>query len=120
MSTLFKWLITFPIAIVVVTICLMNIDPVSFSWSPFHSNIQIPYFAPVLAALGMGFVWGGFMVWINTSPIRKQVRDQKKKIKKLEKEIDAFASKLEPKPDTTPKHHMLSFNKEGPHVHFRP
>lgn len=105
MTTLLKWLLTFPIAILVVFLSVMNMTAVPLSWSPFHADIELPAFAVILGALGAGFLWGGFIVWLNAGPLRKTVRAQKKQIKKLEKEIELAATE----PNAT---NLITLNKE--------
>ncbi len=97
MTTLFKWLLTFPIAVLVVFFSVMNMALAPLSWSPFHADIELPVFAIILGAFGIGFLWGGFIVWLNASPVRKKIKEQRKQIKKLEKEIELGTIK----PDST-------------------
>lgn len=80
-------LIALILTAIIAIFAVMNREDVSVLWSPFHEEIVLPLYAVILGSLLAGFVVGGCVVWVNNSGLRKTRRQQKKKIKGLEKEL---------------------------------
>ncbi len=80
-------LIALILTAIIAIFAVMNREDASVMWSPFHDVIILPLYAVILGSLLSGFLMGGFAVWINDSGLRKTRRQQKKKIKGLEKEL---------------------------------
>jgi uncharacterized integral membrane protein len=87
MMAFLRWILSLVIALAAVLFALANRDDVSFVWSPFHESVQLPVFVPVLIALLVGFMAGGFVVWVNAAPVRAERRKQRRVITKLEEEL---------------------------------
>ncbi|MBU0858311.1 MAG: LapA family protein [Alphaproteobacteria bacterium] len=87
MMTLLRWFISLIVAVAAVLFALGNRDDVAFVWSPLHDAVTLPVFVPVLAALLVGFMAGGFVVWLNAAPVRAERRKQRKRITKLEADL---------------------------------
>lgn len=83
----FRWIAGFVMAVLVSAFAVMNREDVSFVWSPVHDPVQVPMYLVVLGALVAGFLFGGFVVWVSGSKVRREKRLQKKEIKNLEKHI---------------------------------
>ena len=83
-----RWFITFIVSIVVLAFSVSNLELVSVFWSPFHPPYELPLYAIILAALSLGFFWGGIMVWFSGSRARTKLRQSTKDIKRLEKDLD--------------------------------
>ncbi len=82
-----RFIIGLIITISIALIAVLNRDIISFTWSPLHNSIDLPIYALILAPMAIGFIFGGAVVWINSSKLRKEKRKQKKNIKMLEKEV---------------------------------
>lgn len=87
--TLLAWLLTLPFIIGAVAFALYNQDVVSVIVNPFHDPLTLPVYVPVLTAIAFGFVFGSLMTWAAMARLRKERREQKKRIKTLEKQLEA-------------------------------
>jgi len=88
MIALLRWLLSVIIMVGVILFTFANRDKIPVQLHPFHDPYEIFAFALTLAALTLGFVLGGAMVWLNNADIRADRRRQKKRIKELEKELE--------------------------------
>lgn len=89
-----RWIIALPIIVGAVLFALAHPDPVSITWSPFEPKIELPLYFVALVFLGGGFVLGAFIAWIGMGKTRKERRQQKKTIRKLEKDINDANEKM--------------------------
>ena len=87
--TLLAWLLTLPCIIGAIAFALYNADIIPVTINPFRDAVEMPVYAPVLAAIAFGFLFGSLMTWAATGRLRKERREQAKRIKTLEKEIEA-------------------------------
>jgi uncharacterized integral membrane protein len=87
--TLLAWLLTLPFIIGAVAFALYNPQTTDFTLNPFRPAIPLPVYVPVLGAIAFGFLFGAIMTWAAMGRLRKERRDQRKKIKALEKQIEA-------------------------------
>ena len=87
--TLLAWLITLPFIIGAIAFALYNAESVPITLNPFRLPVSMPVYVPVLGAIAFGFLFGSVMTWAGMSRLRKERRDQKKRIKELEKKLDA-------------------------------
>lgn len=87
--TLLAWLLTLPFIIGAVVFAIYNQGMAAVTYNPFHASINLPLYVPVLFAIAFGFVFGSVMTWAAMGRLRKERRDQRKKIKALEKQISA-------------------------------
>jgi uncharacterized integral membrane protein len=83
-----RWFITFIVSIFVLVFSVSNLDFVAVHWSPFHPSYDLPLYAVILAALSLGFFWGGLMVWFSGSAARSKLRHATKDIKRLETDLE--------------------------------
>ena len=86
--TLLAWLLTLPCIVGAIVFALYNADIVPVTISPFQDSVEMPVYAPVLAATAFGFFFGSLMTWAAMGRLRKEKREQAKRIKTLEKEIE--------------------------------
>lgn len=49
--------------------------------------LEIPLYLLTLLFMALGFIFGAFIMWMNTAPTRRSSRQQRKTIKALEKEL---------------------------------
>lgn len=87
--TLFAWLLTLPCIIAAVGFALYNPQTLPVTINPFQPAIEMPVYIPVLVAVALGFVFGALMTWAAGGRLRKERRDQRKKIHALEKQLSA-------------------------------
>lgn len=78
------------LTVAVAILAALNLETVDLVWNPVDlaDVLSVPLYAVILGAALIGFLAGGFLVWMNMSPLRKERRRQKREIKLLEKEID--------------------------------
>lgn len=87
--TLLAWLLTLPFIIGAVAFALYNPQISTFTLNPFREATELPVYVPVLGAIGIGFLFGAIMTWAAMGRLRAERREQKKKIKALEKQLEA-------------------------------
>ena len=83
-----RWFFTFIVSIIVLTFSVSNLALVAVHWSPFHPSYDVPLYAVILAALSLGFFWGGLMVWFSGGPTRSKLRAANKDMKRLETDLE--------------------------------
>jgi uncharacterized integral membrane protein len=88
----FRWIAGSLVALGVILFAVANTQTASVTWSPLHPDIAAPLSLICLSALVLGFVMGGFLVWVNEWPGRRERRRQKKYIRSLETEIEKAES----------------------------
>lgn len=88
--TLLAWLLTLPFIIGAVAFALYNPQESTFTFNPFQPPAELPVYVPVLGAVATGFFFGAIMTWAAMGRLRAERREQKKKIKALEKQIEAL------------------------------
>ena len=100
--TLLAWLLTLPCIVVAVGFAIYNPQTIQVTLNPFRPPIDLALYVPVLAAIAIGFLFGALMTWAGMAGLRKDRRDQRKKIKALEKQIET-ASRATPPPPSLPQ-----------------
>jgi len=103
MTALLRWMISLLVTVAAILFAVANRHLVPVNWSPFDPSITVPVFMPVLVGVAFGFVLGAFMVWLNSSDLRRERRRQKRLIHKLEHDLrkdDEIIIKHEPAPTT--------------------
>ena len=85
--------------VLVAAFAAFNTKSVEVLYSPIHDPMMVPLYIIALGGVAIGFVAGAFMVWLNSSTLRKDRRKKKKEIKHLEKEVTKLKEdKFSPKP----------------------
>ena len=82
-----SWIISVPLALMIIIFSLVNRDPVTISFWPFPAAMDIPLFALILAALMVGILWGGLAAWLAAGRARKRAREMTLRAEAAEKEI---------------------------------
>jgi lipopolysaccharide assembly protein A len=93
---LVHWLVTAPLAVVLVVFAVANRDVVSLSFWPLPIELRAPVWAVVLLTLLAGFLIGEFVAWINGRRWRRRARDQARRVETLERELAAKTPPKEP------------------------
>ena len=97
---LIHWLVTLPLAIIIVLFAVSNRDGVIVTFWPIPVTIEAPLYLIVLLALAVGFLTGELVAWINGRHHRRHARRRARRIAELERELDATQAKL-PKNEPT-------------------
>lgn len=87
--TLLAWLLTLPFIIGAVAFAIYNPQLSEFTLNPFRPATPLPVYVPVLGAIAFGFLFGTLMTWAAMGRLRKERAEQRKRIKVLEKQLDA-------------------------------
>jgi uncharacterized integral membrane protein len=87
--TLFAWLLTLPCLVGAIVFAVNNPEPIEVVFNPFKEALLIPVYVPVLTAIAFGFLFGSLMTWAAMGRLRAEKREQAKRIKILEKELQA-------------------------------
>lgn len=88
MVAIIRWIVSLLVAVAAILFAVANREAASVVWSPLHAPVELPLFVWVLGGTLIGFVLGGFMVWLNGAAVRRERRRQRKIIRTLEKELD--------------------------------
>jgi len=97
---LVHWLVTLPLAIILVIFAVSNREGVIVTLWPLPVTLEAPLYLVVLLALFAGFLVGELVAWINGRRWRREARRRARRIEALERELDATQAKL-PKREAT-------------------
>ncbi len=86
---LFHWLVTAPLAVILVLFAVENRDRVTLSFWPLPITLEAPIYLVVLLALLAGFLIGELAAWINGHRWRREARRQTRRAEELERELAA-------------------------------
>jgi uncharacterized integral membrane protein len=90
MINIVRGFVGFIIAVILTVFALFNRQTVEVFYSPVHDPLSFPLYLIILSFLGMGFIMGGFVVWINAGHTRKLTRQQRRQITALGKELEGM------------------------------
>lgn len=91
-------IVSFAFMAVVVAFAIANRGGMTVSLEPVPYMIEAPIYLVVLAAVGFGFVWGGFAAWTSGAAARKRARNKAYEASKARHEaaeLRAHVTKLE-------------------------
>lgn len=80
-----RWLITLPVAIIVVVFAVNNRADVSVSLWPLDMAVAWPLFVFVFIGAGVGFLLGAAVMWVSGAPARKNARERAARVRTLER-----------------------------------
>ncbi|HYL32655.1 MAG TPA: lipopolysaccharide assembly protein LapA domain-containing protein [Stellaceae bacterium] len=89
---LFHWLVTAPLALVLVVFAVSNRARVTLTLWPFPFEIETRLFLVILLSLLAGLLIGMLLAWLGGSGTRRESRLRAKRITALEREIDGLRS----------------------------
>jgi uncharacterized integral membrane protein len=98
---LIHWLVTAPLALVLVVFAVSNRETVSVTFWPTPFEIDAPLYLVALVALLIGFLLGELTAWINGGKKRREAREKSKRVRGLEGELEALRGKP-PEPPLLP------------------
>ncbi len=83
-----RWIIGFVVTVAAAGFAVLNRHNTEIYWNPVGADVlDVPVWLVALGFMAIGFLLGGFVVWMNSGKVRSERRQQKKEIKKLEKEV---------------------------------
>jgi uncharacterized membrane protein len=93
MTSLFRTLFFWTLAIATAVIAVANRAPVPLSFDPFNAVapavvFQIGLAWIILASALIGIVLGGWSSWLSQAPLRRAMREAEDKIRRLEREVE--------------------------------
>ena len=92
---------------------LLNLNSVDITWSPFHEKASLPLYLICSIAATFGFFMGSVVTWLYGGKTRKTKRDQKRKIKDLEKKMGKIRNDIaNDKTPFMPSSGLLSIGKK--------
>ena len=109
MISLFRTFFFWTLALAVAAIAVANRKSTLLSFDPFSADqpaiaLQLPLFWIILAAALVGIVLGGWSSWLAQAPLRRTIREQEDRIRRLEREIEAAQSIIaQPAPSSAPR-----------------
>ncbi len=71
---LFHWLVTAPVALVLIVFAVTNRDAITLNFWPLPVTLQAPVYLIVFLALLAGFLIGELVAWINGRRWRREAR----------------------------------------------
>lgn len=108
--TLLAWLLALPLIIGAIVFAVYNPDPVSIVVNPFSDAANIPVYIPVFTAIAFGFLLGCLMTWAAMARQRHELRELKRRIKALEKEISLTSRTPVPAQEENPTNYPIAKN----------
>jgi lipopolysaccharide assembly protein A len=84
---LVHWLITAPLALVLVVFAVANRETISLTLWPAPVSLNAPIYLVVLLALLVGFLIGELVAWINSHRARRETRALSRRVAALEREL---------------------------------
>lgn len=99
-----KGLVLLPVAIVVVALAVANREAVRLSFDPFSPDLPafsmtLPLYVILFAAVALGVVLGGIGTWAGQSSTRRQSRERRREIHRLETETSRLKTQAENRTD---------------------
>jgi uncharacterized integral membrane protein len=93
---LFHWLVTAPLAVVLIVFAVNNRDAVTLSFWPLPVTLEAPVYLIVLLSLLAGFLIGELVAWTNGRRWRRQARHSARRVTELERTLATQAQAQEP------------------------
>jgi uncharacterized integral membrane protein len=90
-----RWLITLPLAIVLVVFAVNNRDMVEVDLWPLGLVVPWPLFVYVFLGTGIGLLMGALVAWISAGPARKLARERRARLRELEHTIETMQARLD-------------------------
>ena len=90
----FKYILKIPTIIFVVAFVVLNRQEATLYFSPIASPLILPLWLLGLVLFAIGFAVGALLLWLNSWPVYKELRQTKKDLKTMEKERDLIADTM--------------------------
>ncbi len=86
----FKYLLKIPAIIFIVGFVVLNQQDTELRISVFTDPIILPLWILGLVLFGVGFSVGALLLWLNSWPVRKELKTTKKKLAEAEKDLETL------------------------------
>lgn len=90
-----RWLITLPLAIVLVVFAVNNRSWVEVDLWPLGLVVAWPLFVYVFLGAGVGLLMGGLFAWISGGTARKLARERRARLRELEHTIETMQARID-------------------------
>ena len=86
-ARILSWIVTAPIAVLVVMFAISNLDPVTVRLRPFPFEWAPPIWALTLIVLFVGFILGAIVTWIGDRKRRREGKLMARRVIELEQSL---------------------------------
>lgn len=90
-----RWLITLPLAIVLVVFAVNNRNTVEVDLWPLGLVVAWPLFVYVFLGAGVGLLMGLLFAWISGGTTRKLARERRARLRELEHKIETMQTRID-------------------------
>ncbi|OHC73792.1 MAG: hypothetical protein A3G18_05310 [Rhodospirillales bacterium RIFCSPLOWO2_12_FULL_58_28] len=94
MTRLLSWIVTAPLAIIVIAFSVSNRSTVTLELWPLPFVVEMPLFVAVLGGAVAGFLASGFIAWISGAAVRSRARSLSYRAEAAEREAAELRDKL--------------------------
>ena len=84
---LIRWIIGAALAAIAALFAVSNLHTVQVYVTPVHPALEMPLYLISLGLMAAGFLIGCVVAWLNMDGLRSEKRQQRRKIKDLEKKL---------------------------------
>lgn len=91
---IFKYLLKIPTLIFCVAFVVLNMQDTTLYYSPLATPITLPLWLLGITLFSLGFIVGALLVWLNTLPARKELKQARTALKKAEEERDTLENNI--------------------------
>lgn len=86
-ARILSWIVTAPIAVLVLLFAVSNLDSVTLRLKPFPFDMTLPIWALTLIVLFVGFILGAIVTWISDRKRRREGRLMARRVIELEQSL---------------------------------
>lgn len=79
-----RWIVLIPLLLFLILFLLSNRQTVTLELFPTDLSVELAMSVAILAALGIGFLMGGLIVWFGTIGLRRAARRAEEKVHLME------------------------------------
>lgn len=90
----FKYLLKIPAIIFIVGFVVLNQQDTTLYISPLMAPLEFPLWVMGLILFGVGFSVGALLLWLNSWPIRKDLKTTKKKLAEAESDLEKLSDTM--------------------------
>lgn len=107
------WIVFIPFAIVVVAFAIANRVPVQIQFDPLPFELDAPIWITVIGSVAIGFIIGSLCKWLFDYRYRSELRQGRKLIRGLEKEISSLREKTKDLSDESLKASKIQLEQKS-------